>query len=154
MLNTWPEIPWDTNLWKRLLKLCPKFFYISRVKVITSPEMLKVLEILSITTIKICSWMRRPKSMPEIRGKTSFLELIKKLVISSYLLEAINFRIVTYRAAVFSHKLFANILKYSRSYFRCFLHQHKSSMKKMCPLKKEKLCSFILENEKMCPFFS
>ena len=43
---------------------------------------------------------------------------------------------------------FLSNLNFTRSPFRRFMHQHKSSMKKICPLKMKKMCPVLLENEK------
>ena len=61
---------------------------------------------------KTCSWSRRPKTMLEIRKKTTFLEVINNSIIYKLFKDFTNHRKKTNRVVVFSSRPFSNILKY------------------------------------------
>ena len=61
---------------------------------------------------KICSWSRRPKTILEIRKKTTFLQVINNSIIYKFSKDFNNHRKKTNRAVIFSCRPFPNILKY------------------------------------------
>ena len=71
-----------------------------------APDLLKALAILSDTTA------RRPKTILEIRKRTTFVWVIKNPIIYKLLKDFTNYRKKTTWAVVFSSRPFSNILKY------------------------------------------
>ena len=61
---------------------------------------------------KICSWLRRPGTIQEIRKKDTFLEVVNKTIIYKFFQDFTNHRKKTNRAVVFSAKPFPNTFKY------------------------------------------
>ena len=61
---------------------------------------------------KISSWSIRPKTLLEIRKKTTFLQVINNPIICKSFKDFTNHRKKTNRAVVFSSRPFPNILKY------------------------------------------
>ena len=61
---------------------------------------------------KICSWLRRPKTILEIRKKATFLLVINNSIIYKFFKDFTNHRMKTNRVVVFSSRPFPNILKY------------------------------------------
>ena len=65
---------------------------------------------------KICCWLSRPKTILEIRKKTTFLLVINKSIICKFFKDFTNPRKRTNRAIVFSCIHFSNILKYFQQF--------------------------------------
>ena len=61
---------------------------------------------------KICNWSRRPKTILEIRKKTTFLKVISNPIIYKFFQDFTNHRKKTNRAVVFSSRPFRNIPKH------------------------------------------
>ena len=61
---------------------------------------------------KISSLSRRPKTILEIRKKTTFLQVTNNAIIYNLFKDFTNHRKKTNRAVVFSSRPFSNILKY------------------------------------------
>ena len=61
---------------------------------------------------KICSWLKRPKPILEIRKKATFLYVINNPIIYKFFKDFINHRKMTNRAVAFSSRPFPEIFKY------------------------------------------
>ena len=95
---------WRTPACQTLSKIVD----ISGVTAQVLADLLKVLAILSDTTLKICSWLRKFKTILEIRKKKIFL-----VDQQTYQQDFTNHRKKTNRVVVFSRTLSPNILKHS-----------------------------------------
>ena len=87
---------------------------ISRVTTRVAQDLLKALAILSDIRYcnKIQGWPRRPKTIPKIRKKAIFLQVINSSIIYKFFKDFTNHRKKTNRAVVFSCRHFPMILKY------------------------------------------
>ena len=69
-----------------------------------APDLLK-----DINCQKICSWLRRPETVQEIRKKVIFLEMINKLIICNFFKDFTNHRMNTKKVVVFSSPQYSHI---------------------------------------------
>ena len=111
--NTWPEIPWRKSVKKTSMpkpvksRKCIKCYSSSSPRPAKSPS-----NSFRCTCQKICSWLRGPKIILEIRKKATFLYLINNPINYKFFKDFTNHGKKTNRAIVFSYRPFTNILKY------------------------------------------
>ena len=90
------------NLWRRLA--CQTTLMVLDISSTTARvalDLLKAPAILSNTNVKVCSWLRRPKTILETRKETTFLVLINKPISHTFFKYFSNHRKKSNRVIVF-----------------------------------------------------
>ena len=109
--NIWPEIPYDLSWWRT--PACQKLYVknLGNITCYSSSSLGPVKnpsKSIRCNCKKICSWLRRPKTILEIRRKATFLKMVNYMFFKDFT----NHRNKTNRVVVFSSRPFSNIVKY------------------------------------------